>query len=222
MAKFEERGMALRLREQGLSYSLIKQRVRVSKSTLSSWLRDHPLSRERINELRAWSEQRIEKFRMAMRRKREIRLASVYNNQRVKLLPLSKKELLLTGLFLYAGEGAKSRPTDVALSNTNPIIIKFFISWLIKACGIERDSIKIRLHLYRDMNISKEKRYWMGVTKLPENQFRKPYIKSNSIERINYRGGFGHGTCNVIVSSVPLFEKIMMSIKVVLDSVAGA
>ena len=77
----------------------------ISKGTLSYWLRDYPLSRERINELRAWNERRIEKFRETMRRKKETRMATVYDNMKKEILPLNKRELFVAGLLLYAGEG---------------------------------------------------------------------------------------------------------------------
>lgn len=223
MAKFKEREIALQLRDrEKLSYSQIKERLKVSKSTLSYWLRNYPLSNERINELRAWSEKRIERFRGTMQRKREARAATIYVQQKKELLPLTKKEMFIAGLFLYAGEGAKSRGTEVALSNTNPLIIQFFVYWITRICGVPKKRLKVKLHLYRDMDIVRERCFWMKLLGLGEKQFKKPYIKASSKDRISYRGGFGHGTCNIIVSNVPLFEKIMMSIKVVLDSTTGA
>jgi transposase-like protein len=49
MAKRDEREEAIRLRVEGrYSYSEILEQVRVSKSTLSLWLRDYPLTKEEI------------------------------------------------------------------------------------------------------------------------------------------------------------------------------
>ena len=71
MARFRDHAKALILRKQGKSYSQIKTILKVSKSTLSLWLRDYPLSRQRIRELRDWSEQRIEKCRETKRKKKD-------------------------------------------------------------------------------------------------------------------------------------------------------
>ncbi|MEK6900921.1 MAG: hypothetical protein AABX37_01115 [Nanoarchaeota archaeon] len=125
MARYQDREKALELRKQQLSYSQIKAIVGVSKSTQSVWLKDIPLSRERINELRAQSEVRIEKFRETMQAKRQRRLSSVDENQKERLLPLSRKEIFVAGLFLYLGEGAKTK-TETSLSNTNPETMRFF------------------------------------------------------------------------------------------------
>ena len=58
MALKEKRAEALILRKQELSYSEIKKRLNVSKSTLSLWLRNYPLSKEKINELRGNNEKK--------------------------------------------------------------------------------------------------------------------------------------------------------------------
>lgn len=219
MARLKDRETALRLRKNGLSYSQIKQVLNVSKGTLSVWLREYPLSRQQINELRAWNEKRIEKFRETMQRKRRERLLRVYTLQKNELLPLTKKNIYIAGLFLYLGEGLKATTAEVSISNTNPEVIKFFIYWLTKICSIPKKSLRARLHLYSDMNPEREISYWINILGLSKEHFRKPYIKKNSKDRINYRGSFGHGTCNLIVGSVELFEKTMMGIKVINDYV---
>ncbi len=43
-----------------------------------------------------------------MRLKRERRLKRQYNDVRKMLLPFSKRELFIAGLFLYWGEGGKT------------------------------------------------------------------------------------------------------------------
>ena len=102
MAKRAEHSIVINLRKEGWSYSQIKKRVKVSKSTLSLWLRDYPLSEPRLRELRDFNEQRIENFRKTMRTKRERRLAKVDKIQKQKLLPLTRRDLLIGGLCLYS------------------------------------------------------------------------------------------------------------------------
>jgi len=123
----------------------------------------------------------------------------------------------LLGLSFYWGEGTKSRRDGLSLLNNDPSIIKFFIYWLNKSLNIPKKKIKIYLHLYNDMNIEKEFKYWSKILKIPLTQFNRPYIKKTSSARINHKGGFGHGTCNVRINSVSLTEKIFMSLKVISD-----
>lgn len=59
MARKLDKQRAILLRKRGYSYSQIKNKLGISKSTLSGWLYDIPLSEKRIRELRDLSPQRI-------------------------------------------------------------------------------------------------------------------------------------------------------------------
>jgi len=215
MARLRDHEKTLTLRKQGMSYSQIRSIIKVSKSTLSLWLKNYPLSKERIKELRAFSEQRIERFRETVRQKREKRLTETYQTQKQLILPLSNRELFIAGLLLYWGEGTKCRRDGLSISNNDPSVIRFFIYWLKKSLAILKKKIRILLHLYNDMNINNELNYWSKILRIPLRQFNRSYIKKTPSTRINHKGGFGHGTCNVRINSVPLAEKIFMSLKVI-------
>lgn len=215
MARLADRQKALELRKQGMSYSQIKEILGVGKSTLSPWLKDFPLSKERIGELRDHNEKRIEKFRQTMQEKRDARIVKVYRIQKKAIVPLSKRELLIAGLMLYWGEGTKSGMSAFLLANTDPSMVRFFIRWMNQSLGVPKNKLKIRLHLYRDMDIRKELGYWSQEIKVPVSQFSPSYIKKTSSKRINHRGGFGHGTCNIGINSVSLKEKVLMSIRAI-------
>lgn len=218
MARIEDREKALKLRKQGKSYSQIKNALGISKSTLSNWLHEFPLSKEQIRLLRDINEVRIERFRETMRQKRVKRLEQVYREQKDKILPLSKRELLIAGLFLYWGEGTKAVNSTFAIANTDPEILKFAIFWLTKILGVKKEQIKIGLQLYRDMNVTKEMQFWSKVLDLSLLQFHKPYIKETSQKRINHKGSFGHGTCVVYYFNVKIKERVMMYIKAIIDN----
>lgn len=217
MAKFKEREKAIALRkEKQMSYSQLKRILKVSKGTLSLWLRNYPLPEERIRGLQK-NEAVIERIRNTKRLKREKRLKETYESQKTAILPLNKRELLLVGLFLYWGEGTKSRRDALNISNSDPAVIKFFIYWATKILSVPRNKIKIQLHLYNDMEINKETEYWSNILAIPIKQFNRPYIKKTSSKRINHKGSFGHGTCQVRAGNTLLAEKIFMSIKTISD-----
>lgn len=217
MARFRDREKAIALRKQEMSYSQIKKILKVSKSTLSYWLRDYPLSEKRIKELRDWNQQRIERCRETKRKKKEKRLGSFYKLQKRFIFPLNKREFYLAGLFLYWGEGSKRQQAMLSISNTDPSVIKFFIVWLTKVLKVPKEKLKIQLHLYQDMNIKKEIQFWSTTLNIPHKQFTNPYIKESSSKRINHKGGFGHGTCNVRTGDARLSEKTLMGIKAIAD-----
>jgi transcriptional regulator with XRE-family HTH domain len=214
MARKEDKQKALMMRKAGMSYSQIKEKIGISKSTLSGWLYNMPLSEERIRELRDFSPIRIEKYRNTMRLKKDARLEQVYRKISKDIGVMSKRELLLAGLFLYWGEGTKAQNSLVALTNTNPSMLKFFIKWL-KLFEIENKDLKIKLHLYSDMNIKESLNFWSKELKIPLRQFYKSYIKKTSSKSITYKNGFGKGTCSVILGNRDLWEYITMGIKLI-------
>lgn len=214
MAKVEARQHVLRLRQQGKSYNQIREQVKVSKSTLSRWLHDYPLSSARVRELRDVSESRIEKFRKTMQKKRATRLNLYYIEEKARLLPLSEKELLLAGLFLYWGEGNKASRQTVAIYNTDPALMKFALHWLKGSLKVPQNKIRIRLHLYSDMNIEQEIFFWHRTLSMPKSAFTRPYVKTNKLAKLD-RKGFGHGTCGLVVHNTFLKEHIMMALKAV-------
>jgi hypothetical protein len=217
MAKYKLKQKAISLRLKGMSYNQIRTQIKVSKSSLSLWLKEYPLSEERLRSLRDFSEVRIEKYRRTMLAKRENRFAQVYKQEKIENLPLSKRELFIAGLFLYWGEGLKGLKNSVGFYNTNPQMIKFGLFWYTKILGIPKNAVKIYLHLYSDMNIKEEISFWSNELKLPLSQFYTPYIKKTKKADITNKGAFGHGTCGLIFNDVFLKEKIMAAIAAIAD-----
>jgi hypothetical protein len=215
MARKLDRQEALKLRQQGKSYSQIKEALNLSKSTLSLWLKKYPLSKEQIDNLRGKNPKRIEKFRETMRLKHNLRLQNIYNKKSNTLLPLSNKELLVAGLFLYWGEGSKTTG-NVSINNTDPDVLKFTLFWFCNVLKIPKDKIKVYLHLYKDMSSQQEIKFWSDNLKIPISQFAKPYIKSSNRENLTHKG-FGHGTCGLTIHKINIKEDIMMSIKAISD-----
>jgi transcriptional regulator with XRE-family HTH domain len=212
MAKRKLKEKALKLRLQGKSYSQIKETLGVSKSTLSLWLRDHPLSIERINELRGNSPKRIEKFRNTMRRKKETREEEVYQKIAKEIGKLSSREIFVAGLFLYWGEGYKTAPTTTALANTDPAMLKFYVEWL-KLLKVPLEKIKVRIHLYQDMDKDEVIKYWKKELGLPGPCFGQAYVKKSKLSGLTYKNGFGRGTCNVLVYNRDLNDYVLAGVK---------
>lgn len=213
MAKRELREQALEMRKKGMSYSQIKASLSVSKAALSIWLREYPLSRERVNELRGRSEKRIERYRETRARNRTLREEAALQSVSASIGTLTARELHLAGLFLYWAEGTKASRGTLCLTNTDPSMVRFFMRWLLEF-GVPKERMRVRLHLYSDMDIHKETLYWMNILDLGKGAFRSPYIKASSYEKPrNYKGRFGHGTCNLLVTDIAAYEKVMASIK---------
>lgn len=214
MARIKDREKAIEMRLQGMSYSQIKEELNASKSTLHYWLKDYPLSEKRIRELRDWNQQRIERCRETKARKRQERLDGVFKGMEKQIGVLSKRELFITGLFLYWGEGTKTSRYTISLTNSDPSMLRFFLAWL-KTLDVDIDKVSAKLHLYSDMDVQKQTKLWSDMLSIPSKVFRKPYIKTNYYQKEkNYKGRFGYGTCSLSVHGRDLEEMVSAGIQV--------
>ncbi len=202
-----EKAKALRLRARGSSYDEIKRALGISKSTLHYWLKDQSLTPEQKKTLRGRSK-RIENFRETFRKKREERLRVASEKARKLLGRLSERDLFIAGISLYWAEGYKTADTTTALANTDPAMIRFFIRW-ITLLGVSEKNLRIRLQLYADMDEKKEIDFWAQELKLSKSVFKTPYRKKTNLSDITYRGGFGHGTCNVLYHNRPVNDLVL-------------
>lgn len=217
MARRKDKEKAIQLRLQGWSYSQIKKKLKVSKSTLSYWLRDMPLSAERIKSLQSSGPRRIEKFRNTMREKRQIKLKEAYDAVSGHIGALSDREIIIGGFFLYWGEGTKRSMSCLAMSNTDPAIQLFFLKWM-EILGVPRSRMRVKLHLYSDMNIDESIDYWSNLLGISKSNFLKSYIKQSRQLDINYKREFVKGTCMISYHNQKLHDFVMMGLKYLQDT----
>lgn len=220
MARVKLRQKAIELRQKGKTYSEIRRELKVPKSTLSDWLRKYPLTSEQIILLEKTRKKNkylaIEKIRIAKQKKRDARILAAYEENKKKFLPLTERELVLAGMFLYWGEGQKRLNGPIGINNTDPKVVKFSLYWLTNSLKISKERIRVYLHLYKDMDIDSEIKFWSNELKIPLSQFSKPYIKESTRKGLTHKG-FGHGTCALVIGNVLLKEKIMMTIEALAD-----
>ena len=214
MARRKDKEKAVALRKKGMSYSQIKKKLDVSKSTLSYWLKNMPLPKKRLDELQR-SSSVIEKIRETKRKKKEARLLEIYKTVSKDIGSLSSREFLVAGFFLYWAEGGKTKPYTISLSNTDPSMIRCYVQWLV-LLGVPKNKILVRLHLYSDMDIRKEMSFWSKEIDVPRSYFRKPYIKKSKFSNVTH-ATFGHGTCNIIVNGRDISEYVLQGIKRISD-----
>jgi len=218
MARYKEKSQAILLRKKGYSYSQIKEKLGISKSTLSGWLQSHPLSELRIRELRDNNPQRIERYINTMRKKRELGLSVAYDQAKKDIGDLTERELFIAGFFLYWAEGGKTNKNSITLTNTDPHMLEVYLKWT-KLLGVDKSKIKVKLHIYKDMSINKEVLFWSERLGIKRENFRKTWIKDSNMSDLSYKNNFGHGTCNLIIDDTELTRYILMGIKFIANVV---
>lgn len=210
MTKLHLRTQAEKMRRDGQSYSAIQKQLCVSKSTLSSWLREIPLSDFRLRELRDFNPVRIEKTRQTKLLKKQTRRDVVF--EKVKRdFKINKTPLFKEGFYLYWGEGTKTAEYTVALTSSDPAIIKCFILWL-QVLGVKKVDMRVKVHMYSDQVEKEVQQFWSQTTTLPKQQFYKTYTKKADSERKTYKGTFGQGTCSVLYHDRDTYEYVIAGI----------
>ena len=155
---------AIELRKKGLSYSEILQQVPVAKSTLAVWLQSIGLSKKQ--EQRLTDKKMASALRGAARKKEQRLVLSEFLKRTAKneIGKISDRELFLIGIALYWAEGSKQKDHNVSarvrFSNSDINMIKLFLLWLNKICGIKTYDVRCDLYIHKGANIDGAKSFW--------------------------------------------------------------
>lgn len=100
------------------------------------------------------------------------------------ILNPEEEKLFIAGIMLYWAEGTLKRDT-IDFANSNPEIIKVFLKFLRKICGVDESRLRVYMYVFSDQDIGKIKKFWEKTTGIPSSQFVKPYVREteNSVER---------------------------------------
>jgi hypothetical protein len=165
--KLREREEARRLRAQGKTLQEIADRLDVSKSSVSLWVRDVPFT---PSKRRYGAQRRPHPFHK--RKLAQIAACDAEGIQRIGTL--GEAAFLAAGVALYAGEGSKTDGA-VKLANTDARIIAFFCAWLRAHFAIDESRLRVRLYLHQGLDLDGAEEFWSGVTGIPRAQFGKAY-----------------------------------------------
>lgn len=217
MTKLNTKLQAIKLRRAGFSYSYIKEKLGVSKSSLTLWLKQVPFVANKIainNILRAKNSLIV--FQNNLRKTSEQEALALAQEDVGKM---SKRDLSMFGLGIYTGEGSKTVCTRVV--NSDPTIIKTCVAWFQKIYGLKKENFSVRLHLYPDRDIEKCQKYWANQTGIPLSQFQTSNIDRRTNKKSKNSGKLPFGTAHVTIRSrgnreygILLMRRILASIDI--------
>lgn len=179
-----------------LSMREIAEKYGVSTDAIVYYMRKHDLKRRNFYEInRLRFENKVLSF---------------------KIKPMNSlylKELKAIGAMLYWGEGYKSvKGCSVDLANSDPEIILIFLKFLRKIYGVDEQRLRVLLYCYEDQDINELIRYWSEITKIPKNQFSKPYVRKDF--NIDSKRKMKYGLVHIRYSD----KKLLLEIKKTIDS----
>ncbi len=215
MAKFTERNQARKLRHLGRSIKAIAKELGVSPSSVSLWCRDIILTDEQSKRLDDYRNRASLPGRIAgaesNRLKKENTIAKYQISGRRDIGKISKRDLLLTGIGLYAGEGFKYS-SKVGFCNSDPYIILFIMRWFRESCSVvdERFRFAIGINESHKYRIKEVKKYWETILKVPETSFTNVSYKKVVSKKIYDNPEKHFGTLNIrILKSSELMYQIL-------------
>ena len=209
---------ATEFRKQGLSYGEIGRRLNISKSTLSFWLKEVPVSDEHKRKLYSRQVGILNMGAQSQKHRRAREISLIIENARREIVkPISLDSYKLFGAALYWAEGSKGGMLQ--MNNSDPFLILFWVKWLAKVFKVEPIVLKARLNIYPQQNEKHLKSFWSDLTGIPIKNFGKSYIKPLSK---NYKtNNLYFGTIRVeVAKSTDLRHKVYGWTRALLEDVA--
>jgi len=177
---------ALKLRKKGYSLDEIGKRLGVAKSTTSLWLRNIELPPSAIERLAS----RGNLGRAKARKTRELRrriFDQILEDKAEKLIKstsLTKNHRKIICTLLFWCEGSKNTKSGVHFVNSDPSLVKTFLTLFRSSFKIDEKRLRICLHLHEYHSTKKQISFWSKITDIPTRQFIKPYKKPHTGKRI--------------------------------------
>jgi len=204
--KFKEKIKAIQLRKRGKSYAEILKEVKVSKSTISKWLKDIELNKEQKNKLMTKRLLSAYKGAKTNQENAEKKQRIIINQAKKEVFNLIENPLFSSGLMLYWAEGNK-RDRKVAFSNSDPNLIYLMMRWFREICHVPESKFRVALHIH-NLHIRKDIRnFWSETTGISLNQFTKDIVKPTIYSQ--RKNKLYEGICRITINNIDLLRRII-------------
>lgn len=190
------------LRERGHSINEISEKLDRPKTTIFRYIQNVSIMPKF---LKNWTGKRG-----GSRKIKLLKEEKAFGDAKKLIRALSSKEKLLFLCALYWAEGNKK---DFILTNSDPNLIKVFISGLRDILLIPEDKIQVSLRIYEDIGREESLSFWSKIVKIPEENFL-------AVHRLcgRKKGKLTYGMCRIRVrKGEALLKKIDAVNKVVVN-----
>lgn len=202
MTKTEERLQARKLRkEQGLSVNKIAELLDVSRSSVSRWVKDVPLTDNQRHQLIQNKYNYGAQHQGSIANREKHRKIREGYQQEGREQAREGDPLHLTGCMLYWAEGRKRRDT-CTFTNSDPDMLHTFLKFLEECLGVKKNAIDIRITAYLGNGLTLEEieHYWLDILGLPilslkQSKTQQPKSSQQKGRKLLY------GTCELRVQT---------------------
>ncbi|MFA5934386.1 MAG: hypothetical protein WC827_00660 [Candidatus Paceibacterota bacterium] len=205
---------AINLRKKGQSVKEIANNLKVSKSSVSVWVRSIDLTskQQKILSHRSSSSIVTEKRRGTRLSNELIKRNIVIDEAKKDIDNLSIYDLKIIGSMLYWAEGRKRGMRIASFSNSDPLMIKVIMRFFREVCDVPESKFRGHIHIHSHLCVKDSLKYWSEITKIPLKQFYKTYCVP-SISSKGKSDSLPNGTLDIHICSSALYLRIMGWIK---------
>lgn len=203
---------AIKLRKAGKSIRDIEKFLSVARSTLSGWFKGLVISdkhKKKLNQRWIDALAKARKQAAIAHNKGRLERESAARVEAEKVLDnivINQQILDIALAMLYWGEGFKGTPR-LALGNSDPILLKFFLEGIRRNYGVGDEKIRCDLHLRADQNYDKLKKYWAKELRLPLSCFKGVQFDKRTAGTLTYDDY--RGVCVITIGNVAIQRKLM-------------
>jgi hypothetical protein len=187
----------------------------VSRSSVSLWVRDVPLTREQIADLHRRSATSPGQLAGAAANAALGRARRSASQLKGRERARTGDQLHLAGCLLYWAEGAKRRES-VHLVNSDPELLRLFVRFLRECYGAEEDRLSLTCNLFAD-HIERQREiedFWLETLGLPRSCLRKSVVNVYSkYSQKKRKNKLPYGTCRVTYSDTAVVQSIYGAIQ---------
>ena len=188
MYSIQIKNQAKSLRNRGKSIYDIAKILGLNPTTISYWCRDIKLSKSLIQKISDNGKKKTMVAMLVYTEKQRIERLSRQRKERMRgkrlLGKLSSRDLMIVCLGLYWGEGYKGSDGELGFTNSNPDIIKFYLSWLSLLC-VPREDLIFRLTIndvFKNHAVQ-IKTFWITRLRVKEGQFSKTTLIKTGLKK---------------------------------------
>jgi len=211
-----QKAMVIRLRKAGYTYREILAKVPVSKSSVSLWLQEMPLTDAEKSILKHRRDDGISRGRIraaaALHKLREERDSALLKDAREEYHKYRDDTLFHIGISLYWAEGSK-RSNSFCFVNSDADMILLMLAWMNKFLGVRKEDVRARLYIHKPYANEDCESYWSKATGIPKQNFRRTIYKPTGLlvkKRPGYKGCFRIEAGGVVALRKYLFWQKMM------------
>lgn len=204
--------LAIALRKKGRSIRDIEIELKISRSTLSGWLKNIKLTKKQQQTLtEKWNRGLVKARKIASQTHRQNKINRLQKidteaKSYVDQISLNDNHLELFLAGLYLGEGFKDQ-NRTGFCNSNPQIMRTFVELLRKLYNIDETKIRAGIYARADQNPTRLVDFWSQALNIPKEKFHKTQFDKRTISTKSYSDY--HGVCAIYYYDVSIQRRIM-------------